>query len=61
MLWARNFMGMQEFTKAQESFDRYLDLAPDGEFIADVEDFLDVLHMQDVLDAERDGGWNRGF
>ncbi|NLT16271.1 MAG: tetratricopeptide repeat protein [Clostridiales bacterium] len=44
-----NFMGMQEFSKARESFDRYLDLAPDGEFIPDVEDFLDVLRMQDNL------------
>ncbi|MFZ5974320.1 MAG: tetratricopeptide repeat protein [Bacillota bacterium] len=48
-----NFMGMQEFTKAQESFDRYLDLAPDGEFITDVEDFLDVLRMQDALSSEQ--------
>lgn len=48
-----NFMGMQEFTKAQESFDRYLDLAPDGEFIPDVEDFLDVLRMQDALVSDQ--------
>jgi tetratricopeptide (TPR) repeat protein len=48
-----NFMGMQEFMKAQETFDKYLDVAPDGEFTNDVEDFLDMLQMQDTLERQQ--------
>ena len=41
-----NFVGLQEYDSAVESFEQYLDLEPDGEFAPDACDMLDVLDEQ---------------
>lgn len=35
-----NFIGLNDLDKAQESFEKYLSVAPEGEYCEDVEDFL---------------------
>lgn len=41
-----NFLGLQEFEKARESFLTYIRLEPDGIYREDVEDLLDALEEQ---------------
>lgn len=36
-----NFMGLNDITKAKESFLEYLKISPDGDYIDEIEDFLD--------------------
>lgn len=48
-----NFIGLNDFEKAQESFEKYMDEEPDGEFADEVEDFLmmfdDAMEYEDLL------------
>ncbi len=48
-----NFVGMQDYEHARDSFLRYLQLEPDGEFMYDAYDMLDVLEEEpDELDGD---------
>ncbi|MEN6472240.1 MAG: tetratricopeptide repeat protein [Clostridiaceae bacterium] len=38
-----NFLGLQEYTRARESFSRYVELEPDGEFSYEAYDMLDAI------------------
>lgn len=46
---ACNFLGMQEFSHAHDSLESYLALDPEGEFVGDALDMLDVIEDQEVL------------
>ncbi|MEG2202907.1 MAG: hypothetical protein RRY10_04595, partial [Christensenellaceae bacterium] len=56
-----NFIGLNEYEKAQESFEKYMEIEPDGEFREDIEDFLGFFdeavefenyYIEDAADAE---------
>lgn len=38
-----NFLGLQEYARAKESFERYVEIEPDGEFTYEAYDMLDAL------------------
>lgn len=46
---ACNFLGMQEFNHAQDSLESYLSLEPDGDFVPDALDMLDVIEDDTAL------------
>jgi tetratricopeptide (TPR) repeat protein len=46
---ACNFLGLQEFSHAHDSLESYLALDPDGEFVADALDMLDVIEDEGML------------
>lgn len=46
---ACNFLGMQEFSHAQDSLESYLALDPEGEFVGDALDMLDVIEDGETL------------
>ncbi len=46
---ACNFLGLQEFSHAHDSLESYLTLDPDGEFVADALDMLDVIEDEGML------------
>ncbi len=60
-----NFMGMNDFEKARESFEKYLQIAPEGEYRDEVEDFFlffdaEMEEMQTFLaDANEDEACRR--
>lgn len=43
-----NFLGLQDYDKAQECFMKYLKLDPKGEFSEEAQDLLDILETQDI-------------
>ncbi|OQB24113.1 MAG: cellulose synthase subunit BcsC [Firmicutes bacterium ADurb.Bin182] len=44
-----NFVGMQDFEHARDSFERYAHLEPDGEFTSDVYDMLEILQDEELF------------
>ncbi len=46
---ACNFLGLQEFSHAHDSLESYLALDPDGEYVADALDMLDVIEDESML------------
>jgi len=46
---ACNFLGLQEFSHAHDSLESYLALDPDGEYVADALDMLDVIEDEHML------------
>jgi len=60
-----NFMGLNDAEKARESFEKYLQIDPDGEYSEDVEDFLYYFDMEadDIRefmeDEEADDPYNK--
>jgi hypothetical protein len=40
---------MQDYDRAADSLEDYLELEPDGEFAADAEDFLDLIDDDDAM------------
>lgn len=46
---ACNYFGMQDYDRAADSLEDYLELEPDGEFAADAEDFLDLIDDDDAM------------
>ena len=46
---ACNFLGMQDFDHARDSLENYLTADPDGEFVADALELLDILEDDDAL------------
>lgn len=46
---ACNFLGLQEFSHAHDSLESYLALDPDGEFVSDALDMLDVIEDEHML------------
>jgi tetratricopeptide (TPR) repeat protein len=49
-----NFMGLMDYDKAQESFEKYLKLDPEGEFSEEVEDLLEILESKDEFYGKTD-------
>ena len=49
-----NFMGLSDYEKAHESFEKYMKLDPDGEFSEEVKDLLEILESQDEFMDEAD-------
>ncbi|MGI6706446.1 MAG: tetratricopeptide repeat protein [Clostridia bacterium] len=49
-----NFLGLQEFDKASECFDKYLQIDPDGEFSDEAQDLIDILQAQEFYFEEMD-------
>jgi len=47
-----NFMGLQEYDKAEECFGKYLQVDADGEFSEEAQDILDILQSQDFYIEE---------
>lgn len=47
-----NFLGMQDYAKAQESFLKYLQLEPDGIYYEDANEILDMLEEGEYEDEE---------
>lgn len=47
-----NFMGLSDYEKARESFEKYMKLDPDGEFSEEVKDLLEILESQEELFEE---------
>lgn len=45
-----NFIGLQEYERALDSFKRYIELDPDGEYADEVYDILDMLEEQELFD-----------
>lgn len=48
----RNFLGLNDFAKAKDSFERYMEDEPDGEYAEDMDDLLFL--MEDQFDLETD-------
>lgn len=46
---ACNFLGLQEFSHAHDSLESYLALDPDGEYVSDALDMLDVIEDEHML------------
>lgn len=46
---ACNYFGMQDYDRAADSLEDYLELEPDGPFAADAEDFLDLIDDDDAM------------
>ena len=46
---ACNYFGLQDYDRAADSLEDYLELEPDGEFAADAEDFLDLIDDDDAM------------
>lgn len=47
-----NFMGLNDYERAQQSFERYLDKEPDGDFAEEIGDFLEFIYdMEDEEDV----------
>ena len=46
---ACNFLGLQEFSHAHDSLESYLALDPDGDYVADALDMLDVIEDEGML------------
>lgn len=46
---ACNYFGMQDYDRAADSLEDYLELEPDGEFAADAEDFLDLIDDDEAM------------
>jgi len=46
---ACNFVGLQEFSQAHDSLESYLALDPEGEFVSDALDMLDVIEDESIL------------
>lgn len=44
-----NFLGLQDFNKAEECFDKYLQVASDGIYSNDARDLLDILQNEDFF------------
>ena len=44
-----NFMGLADYEKAHESFEKYMKLDPEGEFSEEVQDLLEILETSDEL------------
>lgn len=49
---ACNFFGMQDWTKASECFEKYLDEYPNGEYVADAEDFIEIIEESELESEE---------
>jgi tetratricopeptide (TPR) repeat protein len=41
-----NFIGLQEYSKAKECLDKYIELEPFGEYTEEAQDLLDILQVQ---------------
>jgi tetratricopeptide (TPR) repeat protein len=46
---ACNYFGLQDYDRAADSLEDYLDAEPDGAFAADAEDFLDLIADDDAM------------
>ena len=46
---ACNYFGMQDYDRAADSLEDYLELEPDGEFAPDAEDFLDLIDDDEAM------------
>ena len=46
---ACNYFGLQDYDRAADSLEDYLELEPDGIFAADAEDFLDLIDDDDAM------------
>ncbi len=46
---ACNYFGMQDYDRAADSLEDYLELEPEGEFAADAEDFLDLIDDDEAM------------
>lgn len=46
---ACNYFGLQDYDRAADSLEDYLDAEPDGLFAADAEDFLDLIEDDDAM------------
>jgi len=44
-----NFIGLQDFERAKESFEKYLNMEPFGEFELEAEDLLEMIDMSDLV------------
>jgi tetratricopeptide (TPR) repeat protein len=49
-----NFMGLADYEKAQESFEKYMKLDPEGEFAEEVKDLLEILETSDDITEKTD-------
>ncbi len=49
-----NFLGLQEFEKASECFDKYLQIDPEGQFSDEAQDLIDILQAQEFYFEEID-------
>jgi tetratricopeptide (TPR) repeat protein len=49
-----NFIGMEDYPRAQESFEKYLEMDEDGEYALEVEDFLELLYSKNLY-VDSDG------
>ncbi len=45
-----NFIGLNDFEKAKQSFEQYINIEPDGEFKEEVEDFLNFMDDMDEME-----------
>ncbi|HAX40337.1 MAG TPA: hypothetical protein DCY10_05645 [Clostridiales bacterium] len=46
---ACNYFGLQDYDRAADSLDDYLEQEPDGVFVADAEDFLDLIDDEEAM------------
>ena len=46
---ACNYFGLQDYDRAADSLEDYLELEPDGLFAADAEDFLDLIDDDEAM------------
>lgn len=49
-----NYMGMQDFSKSEEAFEKYLSVNPRGEFYQEAEDYLDIIRIQGSIEEEEE-------
>ncbi len=54
-----NFLGLQEYERAKESFSRYVQVEPDGEFTFEAYDMLDALEEGEANGAIEEGAQAR--
>lgn len=47
-----NFMGMHEYKRAEDAFETYLQLDPEGQYSEDVYDMLEAIQSHDMLEYE---------
>lgn len=45
-----NYMGMKKYQLAEEAFEQYLAIDPDGDYTEDIEDFFGMLEEEDMID-----------
>ncbi|MDD5017367.1 MAG: hypothetical protein PHO15_04610 [Eubacteriales bacterium] len=45
-----NYMGMKNYALADEAFEQYLAIDPDGEFVAEIDELFDILDEEDIIE-----------